>query len=479
VSPPEATWCSQCYLYFSTPEQDQDAALSYAAAAPQALAAPPPPPSAPPSTRFPPPTSSRFPPPASDRFPAPASSRFPPPPSAQLPPPPPPPPVPDSAPAGWVPTAGPTETYTAADAKRDGRLLDHRAAVLVVASIGLGGVMQLVALALSHITSIEPEALIRYDIVLTLSMYATVGVMIVSQITPSVRLRWGDGLLVSRIGIGAAVGIGISLALLGIVSAADGHLQSDPRMVLLMSEGDPTHIIVTFLIGCAIAPLVEETLFRGLLLESLRPRGKAVAIIVSAGAFAVWHFMPSSLIYYAALGAVLGGLYLKRGLACSMAAHVGFNAVLTVAALSIVLGPSHTIDVAGLTVTAPSGWSVQTGTAVNGGFGAASLVGPDDAQIEIIGGEVVSHVSAADIAAALENKQLPLPPGLTLDSNEVGEIHSPAGRLVEVGLTADGRHGTLAVLVKHNRSYEVIFLSAGSDRAVRDFHTIMTTLQLN
>jgi membrane protease YdiL (CAAX protease family) len=177
--------------------------------------------------------------------------------------------------------------------------------------------------------------------------------MVVMQITPNVRLRWGGGSLPVRLATGVALGAGLSLVLLGLVSAAAGHLSPDPRIVLLMSEGDPTHIVLMVLITCIAAPLVEETLFRGLLLEALRPRGRGLAIVGSALAFAIWHFIPSALIYYGVLGAGLAAIYLWRGLAASMAAHAGFNGVLTVAAIVVVLGPAHPVAFGGVSFTAP------------------------------------------------------------------------------------------------------------------------------
>jgi membrane protease YdiL (CAAX protease family) len=381
---------------------------------------------------------------------------------------------------GPAPAGGPgprQPAYTEEQARRDGRLLDRKAVVLVVVAIGLGGLMQLIAVALSRVTSIEPEALIRYDIVLTVGMYAAVAALIVSQITPSVRLRWGDGSLTMRIAIGAGAGVAFSLLLVALVSAAAGHLQSDPRIVLLMSEGDPTHIIVTAFIGCVAAPLVEETLFRGLLLESLRPRGKGVAIVVSAAAFAVWHFMPASLIYYAALGAALAGLYLARGLACSMAAHVGFNAVLTIAAISIVMGPSHVVQVGDLSMTAPSGWSVQASSAGALVGGDQMLLGPDDAQLEIVPVPSVGRLDADAIAQRLQSGALAVPAGINLALGSLGEVHTPVGDAVEVGLTVDGRQGTIGFLTAGAESYEFIFLSAGSEKATVDFGRMLASLR--
>src|SRR5581483_4853561 len=94
------------------------------------------------------------------------------------------------APAMVAGGAGPVGPAPVTPAPSYGGMLGRRALALVALSIALGGVLQLAALWLAH-REIEPEALIRYDIVLTLGLYAVVGVLVVSQITPSVRLRWG------------------------------------------------------------------------------------------------------------------------------------------------------------------------------------------------------------------------------------------------------------------------------------------------
>jgi uncharacterized protein len=363
----------------------------------------------------------------------------------------------------------------AVSAADSGRLLDHQAGVLVAVAIGIGAVMQVIAFALAQIVSLEPETLIRYDLVLTVGMYAIVAAMLISQITPSVRLRWGDGPLVVRVGIGAAAGVGISLLLLALVSAATGHLEPDPRLVLLMSEGDPTHIIVTVFLACVAAPVVEETLFRGLLLESLRGRGRATAVVVSAGAFAVWHFMPASLVYYTALGAALGGLYLARGLACSMAAHVGFNAVLTIAAISVVLGPSHVVDVDGLAMTAPSGWSVARLSPL--AEADEVLVGPSDALVAVFTAPAIGGYGVTSIASGLRSGTLPLPPGISVDRASVHEVQGAAGPVVEVAMTIDGRTGELAALATGGQDFELEFLSAGSEKAETDFAAMVSSLR--
>src|SRR5207248_898764 len=93
-----------------------------------------------------------------------------------------------------------------------------------------------------------------------------------------------------------------------LISALSGHLSSDPRVVTIMSEGDAAHIGIAVLISCVCAPLVEEVLFRGLLLESLRTRGEAFGIWMSGLAFAVWHLTPAALSLNGPSGAWFGAL---------------------------------------------------------------------------------------------------------------------------------------------------------------------------
>jgi membrane protease YdiL (CAAX protease family) len=351
---------------------------------------------------------------------------------------------------------------TAADGG-DGRLLGRRAIVLVVVAIGLGGLAQLAGELIGRHTTLEPASLIRYDLALTLGMYAVVGVLIASQITPSIRLRWGDGPLWGRIAVGALVGATISGTLLALVSAASGHLDPDPRFVLTMSEGDPTHIVITAGIACIAAPLVEETLFRGLLLESLRGRGTGAAILVSALAFAVWHFMPNALIYYTAMGVTLGRLYLRRGLAASMAAHVAFNGVLVVAAISVVLGPATRTEVQGLSVELPANWSAAV-TLTNG----TEFRGPSDAAMAIEDFPTPVAPSLADLPSRLEQDH-----DISVEASTIRDVALPIGSAVEADVLADGHAGTVVLIPRAGTSYELLLLSAGSDRATHDFESIL------
>lgn len=347
--------------------------------------------------------------------------------------------------------------------------------MMVALAIGLGGIVQLIALGLTHINGIEPSTLLRYDIVLTLGLYAGVAAMVVSQITPSVRLWWGEGPLGIRVAIGAGVGAVLSGTLLFLVSAGAGHLDPDPRIVTMMSEGDVAHIVLTAFISCLAAPLVEETLFRGLLLESLRPRGARYALVVSAFAFAAWHLMPAALIYYTAMGFVLGRIYLKRGLAASISAHVAFNGVLVIAALAVVLGPSHTFTVNGLTLRAPSGWS-QHATS-NPFLGVPDrLDGPAGSMIEVVAGPEGELVEPTVLADELRADRLPFNTDVVVDRSTVREITLPVGVADEVDVSYDGYDGDLVFVPGSTRTFGLLFMGGGSEKAKADFTSILDSI---
>ncbi|HVY10618.1 MAG TPA: CPBP family intramembrane glutamic endopeptidase [Mycobacteriales bacterium] len=455
TSPAEAAWCGMCYLPFVGQSP---------AAAPVALGTLPPP-SLPP--QLPPPD-----PPTPQG--APPQLRAPQPPTLQWAP-------AQPAYAGWPSPAGPGwapyQPPAPVDEDPGGRLLSKRAIAIVAIAIVLGGATQLAGYLLARDSSLSDDTLIRSDIVMTLTFYAVVAVLIVSQITPNVRLRWGEGPLLSRIGIGALCGLGLGGVLLALVSAAAGRLYPDPRIVQLMSAGDPAHVVVIAGLTMVAAPLVEETLFRGLLLESLRPRGTQVAIGVSAVAFAIWHFLPASLAYYVAMGTGLGLLYVKRGMASSMAAHACFNGVLTVAAIFVVLGPAHTYHFQGLSFTAPSGWTQPRSQTSPGDSPLLRLQGPSGSQVLV---DAIDSTSAFDpdaTAARLAGSAAAVFPGATIDPGSVQETQLPnVGTAVEVRFSAAGDTGEMVLFAEAGRGYGMVFINGGSTRAADDFTKMLQSL---
>jgi membrane protease YdiL (CAAX protease family) len=358
-------------------------------------------------------------------------------------------------------------------------MLSRRAFVLTVVAIGVGAAAMLVSLVLSR-AQLDEATYIRYASVLTLAVYAVVGLLVVTQITPSVRLRWTVGSPVSGVLLGLSVGAGLAGLLLAAVSAAAGYLAPDPRMVTMMSEGDVPHLAAGLLIGCVAAPLVEEVLFRGLFLESLRAKGTAVAVWLSAAAFAVWHLDLVALRYYALLGALLGWLYVRRGLICSMTAHAGFNGVLAVAAVTVVLGGGGSVTADGLTLSLPQGWhGMASGLpgVVAGGHPAMMISGPSGATLAVVSYSTPVAPSIAHLADVIRDPRFAAAnPGLK--PLTLREVALPAGRLVEVDAVRDGRHDTVAFLCLAGTTYEFVFRPAGSPKAAADFGPILHDLQV-
>lgn len=75
-------------------------------------------------------------------------------------------------------------------------------------------------------------------------------------------------------------------------------------------------------------PLLEETVFRGLILQTLeRGTGAVTSLIVSTAVFALLHGHPLWIAYAAVCGLILGGTYLMfRSTLPSIMMHLGFNA---------------------------------------------------------------------------------------------------------------------------------------------------------
>lgn len=79
----------------------------------------------------------------------------------------------------------------------------------------------------------------------------------------------------------------------------------------------------------AIAPVIEELLMRGLLLRWLKGvMPWPLALLISAGVFALLHFNLTQGVSALLCGIALGGLYLYTGsLGCCIIAHAGYNLI--------------------------------------------------------------------------------------------------------------------------------------------------------
>lgn len=102
------------------------------------------------------------------------------------------------------------------------------------------------------------------------------------------------------------------LSLFGIVSQESISLQ----------DGSKTAFLLNVLIVGILPALLEELLFRGLVLGALRPAGDRVALVVSALLFSLMHTTLQQLPFTFLLGLVLGYIQLRTGnILLPMAVH--------------------------------------------------------------------------------------------------------------------------------------------------------------
>jgi membrane protease YdiL (CAAX protease family) len=140
------------------------------------------------------------------------------------------------------------------------------------------------------------------------------------------------------------VGAGLQLALgalvLPLVHLANNEMQ---QVVDDLKTAGGASLVVLVVIAGVLAPVVEELLFRGLLLRSLRRRFSVeVAIVLSALIFALTHlFGDASLGVVAivpalfALGVISGVAAVWSGdLSISIFLHMGFNLLTLIAAIA-------------------------------------------------------------------------------------------------------------------------------------------------
>ena len=72
-------------------------------------------------------------------------------------------------------------------------------------------------------------------------------------------------------------------------------------------------VVLNLLLGCVIAPVAEELVFRKLLLDRLRPYGDKFAICASALCFGLFHGNLNQLLYAFVIGLVFGYVALRTG----------------------------------------------------------------------------------------------------------------------------------------------------------------------
>lgn len=96
------------------------------------------------------------------------------------------------------------------------------------------------------------------------------------------------------------------------------------------AASDPSIYFSSLLYSVAVAPLMEELFFRGLILKKLRPYGKTFAILVAAMLFSLMHQNIVQLPVTFLMGVLFGYIAVEYSLGAAIALHVLNNAFVEV-----------------------------------------------------------------------------------------------------------------------------------------------------
>jgi membrane protease YdiL (CAAX protease family) len=136
--------------------------------------------------------------------------------------------------------------------------------------------------------------------------------------------------------VGATLEVALTLALLPILQL-NPDAKNQELLTDLKDHRDVGTVILFFIGAVIFAPIVEELLFRGVLLRGLlRRTGPVAAVLISAVIFALVHWVgdPNTLPFLpalAGLGVVLAVVALRSGeLSTSIFIHAGFNLTTTI-----------------------------------------------------------------------------------------------------------------------------------------------------
>lgn len=319
------------------------------------------------------------------------------------------------------------------------------------------------------------DYLLRRDLVIGLAFYVIVGGGLALFVrTQKVRLVWHRGSPLGSVTIGAVCGLTAGLLIVAANSAIVGRTASDPRVEMLVSEGGLIRIALTFVLTAVLAPLVEETLFRGVVAGSLTGRSVGLAVVVSAIAFSVWHLSPASLRYYAIMGVLIALIWLKRGLIASMTAHACFNGLLTAVAVIATQTGGTTIVQGPLAVRVPAGWHTVARLPI-----ATEVTGPSGAGLYASCQWLPAEASRYDlrtiIDAGLSRVGSSFPDG-SLETGSERTVATGVGDGVEIDLQTPRGIGHVVFVRASGQVCELTVATQGSPRADEDFTRMVRQL---
>lgn len=201
--------------------------------------------------------------------------------------------------------------------------------------------LQAIALAVTGHSGEDPETWPTSLTVLTVVMLWIPFVVAIL----TVSARWGSGRFIDDFRVrfraidlvGIPIGVASQLLLLPLLywplrSIWPETFSTDDveqRARELWDKAEGIWVVALVLVVVVGAPLIEEIVYRGLILQSLQGRiNDVLALVASSLWFAAIHLQPVELPGLFAFALVLGASFLFSGrLACPILAHASFNAV--------------------------------------------------------------------------------------------------------------------------------------------------------
>lgn len=92
-----------------------------------------------------------------------------------------------------------------------------------------------------------------------------------------------------------------------------GHLKGSAVINPLETAVNSSNVIYTFIVACIMAPIVEEIMFRKVIINKLVGFSEKLAIIVSSFTFALFHGNLYQLLYAFVLGVIFAYITIKSG----------------------------------------------------------------------------------------------------------------------------------------------------------------------
>jgi membrane protease YdiL (CAAX protease family) len=372
-----------------------------------------------------------------------------------------------AAESGWVATV-PEDVAGAVAETAEQR--SARGAVLrtIATAIGLGvaAIIGVHVIAGDQTTALTRR--IGIGIALALGVYVLVALLVARQLgLARVQPRAVEGPPVQAVLVGVMAGGGVAVVLGTIISLIAGRTTSDPNFTGVVFEGRLGYVVAIVIIAVLAAPIVEETLFRGLLVESLRSRGRTAAILGGAVAFSLWHLRPAQLQYYVLMGFLFGFIYWRFGLLGSISAHAAFNGVLVALAFVAVSGTSTVIGNNGVSAQLPGGWKeIHPLFSLGIDLAAESPVGA---------GFLIAHVKLVTPPGA-DMPRLPAspPPGATNER----KVSVSGATATSYETSIKGVSAQIVLVPRGSNGYIVTLISGGSERARSQFDSILSSLTL-